>query len=115
MVVPCMSPPCYRRNRKPAPAAATRPGWRVLRARWRMRYTRDPPATTMATHPLPALIEAAERGEAGAAEALFTALYGELHRIARRQLAQHGWGVTIGATSLLHEAYLDLSNRDGRA
>jgi len=56
---------------------------------------------------------AAERGEAGAAEALFTALYAELHRIARRQLAQHGWGVTIGATSLLHETYLDLSRRDG--
>lgn len=34
----------------------------------------------MATQPLPALIEAAERGEAGAAEALFTALYAELHR-----------------------------------
>ena len=69
----------------------------------------------MAQQPIPALIEAAERGDAGAAEALFTALYAELHRIARRQLAQHGWGVTIGATSLLHEAYLDLSRRDGNA
>ena len=59
------------------------------------------------------LIDAADRGEPSAAEALFTALYDELHRIAKRQLARHGWGVTIGATSLLHEAFLDLSRRDG--
>jgi RNA polymerase sigma factor (TIGR02999 family) len=58
-------------------------------------------------------MEAADRGEPAAAESLFTALYSELHRIARKQLARHGWGVTIGATSLLHEAYLDLSRVDG--
>ena len=69
----------------------------------------------MVEQPIPALIDAAERGETGAAEALFTALYAELHRLARRQLARHGWGVTIGATSLLHEAYFDLSRRDGDA
>lgn len=59
------------------------------------------------------LMEAADRGEPAAAESLFTALYTELHRIARRELARHGWGVTIGATSLLHEAYLDLSKVNG--
>jgi RNA polymerase sigma factor (TIGR02999 family) len=62
--------------------------------------------------PLSALVEAADRGEPGAAETLFTTLYAELHRIARRQLARHGWGVSLGATSLLHEAYLDLSKQD---
>ena len=62
---------------------------------------------------LTALVEAADRGEPGAAERLFTTLYGELHRIARQQLARHGWGVTLGATSLLHEAYMDLSKHDG--
>lgn len=61
---------------------------------------------------LSALIEAVDRGEPAAAESLFTALYSELHRIARRQLARHGWGVSIGATSLLHEAYLDLAGKD---
>ena len=61
---------------------------------------------------LASLIEAAERREAGAAEALFTTLYAELHRIAKRELAKNGWGVTLGATSLLHEAYLDLSKQD---
>ena len=62
--------------------------------------------------PLSDLIAAADRGEPAAAESLFTALYAELHRIARRQLARHGWGVTIGATSLLHEAYFKLSQHD---
>ena len=63
--------------------------------------------------PLATLIAAAERQEPGASEALFTALYSELHRIARRELARQGWNVTLGATSLLHEAYLDLSRVDG--
>lgn len=66
----------------------------------------------MNTTPLSALVEAADRGEPGASETLFTALYAELHRIARQQLARHGWGVSLGATSLLHEAYLDLSKHD---
>ena len=61
---------------------------------------------------LSALMNAAERGEPAAAESLFTALYAELHRIAKRELARNGWGVSLGATSLLHEAYLDLSKHD---
>lgn len=62
---------------------------------------------------LSSLLQAAERRETGAAEALFTALYAELHRIARRELSRQGWNVSLGATSLLHEAYLDLSHVDG--
>lgn len=61
------------------------------------------------------LITSAERGDAGAAEALFTALYAELHRLARRELARNGYGATIGTTTLLHEAYLDISGRAGAA
>ena len=53
---------------------------------------------------------AAERGEAQAADALFTALYAELHRLARRQLHANASGVTLGATTLLHEAYLNLND-----
>ena len=63
--------------------------------------------------PLSALIEAADRKDPGASEALFTALYAQLHRIARRELSRQGWNVSLGATSLLHEAYLDLSKVDG--
>ena len=46
------------------------------------------------------------------AEALFATLYTELHGLARRQLARNA-GVSLGASSLLHEAYLDMSQRAG--
>jgi RNA polymerase sigma factor (TIGR02999 family) len=59
------------------------------------------------------LIASAERGDRAAVDALFTALYAELHRLARRQLSGRGPSVTLGATTLLHEAYLDISGRDG--
>ena len=59
------------------------------------------------------LIVAAERGDRPAAEALFTALYAELHRLAKRELARQGFQVTLSATTLLHEAYLDMASRDG--
>ena len=59
------------------------------------------------------LIEAAERGENIAIEALFTALYSQLHGIARRELARHGAPVSLSATTVLHEAYLDLAARSG--
>ena len=59
------------------------------------------------------LIASAESGDASAADALFVTLYAELHRMARRQLARQGGGVTLGATTLLHEAYLDISQREG--
>lgn len=44
---------------------------------------------------------------------LFPSLYDELHRMARRELARRGGGVTLGATTLLHETYLDMSGRAG--
>lgn len=45
----------------------------------------------------------------GDAEALFAELYAELQRIARRELGRHGGFATLGPTTLLHEAYLDVS------
>lgn len=59
-----------------------------------------------------ALIAAAERGDASATEALFSALYAELHRLAKRELARHGAGASLGVTTLLHEAYLDIAGRN---
>jgi RNA polymerase sigma factor (TIGR02999 family) len=47
-----------------------------------------------------------------AADRLFSTLYRELHRIARRELSKRGAGVTLGATTLLHEAYLDIAGRE---
>ena len=57
-------------------------------------------------------IRAADNGDSRAAEQLFAALYGELHRMAKRQLDRNAFGSTLGATTLLHEAYIDLAGRD---
>lgn len=59
------------------------------------------------------LIGEAERGDCDASAALFSALYAELHRLAKRELARHGVSVSLGATTLLHEAYLDMAAREG--
>jgi RNA polymerase sigma factor (TIGR02999 family) len=59
------------------------------------------------------LIAAAERGDSLSHEALFTALYRELHRLAGRELARRGGPPSLGVTTLLHEAYLDIARRGG--
>lgn len=61
---------------------------------------------------LAANLAAAERGDAAATAELFATLYRELHRVAKRQLNAHAAGSTLSATTLLHEAYLDISRRD---
>ena len=62
---------------------------------------------------LSALFTAAETGDHEAGEALFARLYSELHRVARRELARSGRPISLGATTLLHEAYLDMAGREG--
>jgi RNA polymerase sigma factor (TIGR02999 family) len=47
------------------------------------------------------------------ADALFDALYAELHRLSRRELARHGFGISLGVTTLLHEAYIQMAARNG--
>jgi RNA polymerase sigma factor (TIGR02999 family) len=59
------------------------------------------------------LIASTESGDRSAADVLFTALYEELHRLAERQLARRGSDLTLGVTTLLHEAYLDMAQREG--
>jgi len=63
--------------------------------------------------PLSTLILSADRGDGQASEALFSALYRELRGLARRELARSGPGASLGVTSLLHEAYLDIAQREG--
>jgi RNA polymerase sigma factor (TIGR02999 family) len=58
-------------------------------------------------------MESTASGDRSAADALFSALYAELHRLAERELANRGSGLTLGATTLLHEAYLDMARREG--
>ena len=60
-----------------------------------------------------ALLMSAEQGDRAAADALFAALYSELHRMARRELAKRGSNMTLGATTLLHDAYIDIASREG--
>src|SRR3954470_14400435 len=48
-------------------------------------------------------------------DALFASLYGELHRLAPREAARAGPGAVVSATTLLHEAYLDMAARDALA
>ena len=44
---------------------------------------------------------------------LFATLYSELHRLARREAGRYGRGAVLGTTTLLHEAYLEMSQREG--
>ena len=60
---------------------------------------------------LAATIARADGGDRSANDALFAALYNELHSIAESHLRRASGQVTIGATTLLHEAYLDLNSR----
>jgi len=62
-----------------------------------------------------ALVVAAETGDEAASRNLFATLYAELHRIARRELARPGAPPSLGVTTLLHEAYLEMAGRDGVA
>ena len=73
-------------------------------------YTVERPVTESIT----ALLASAERGDRAAADAVFSALYNELHRMARRELARGG-AVTLSATELLHDAYVNIADREGLA
>ena len=42
---------------------------------------------------------------------LFTLLYDELHKLARHALRRDGGAMTVGPTTLLHEAYLNMAGR----
>src|SRR4051812_9885157 len=61
---------------------------------------------------LSSLNQAAETGDGSASEALFSALYSELHRLAKRELFRRGGPASLSVTTLLHEAYLDMAGRD---
>ena len=48
-------------------------------------------------------------------EELFGAIYDELRRLARRQIARLSPGETLSPTALVHEAYVKLADRSGRS
>ena len=61
------------------------------------------------------LVARAEGGDAAARGELFATPYIELHRLARREASRFGANGLLGATTLLHEAYLDIAQRDALA
>jgi RNA polymerase sigma factor (TIGR02999 family) len=65
--------------------------------------------------PFASLVTRADAGEAPARDALFAALYAELHRLAESHLRRSGGDMTLGATTLLHEAYVDIAGREALA
>ena len=58
-----------------------------------------------------ALIRRADQADREAADQLFAMLYNELHRLAEHHLRRGGSGLTLGPTTLLHEAYLNVAGR----
>jgi RNA polymerase sigma factor (TIGR02999 family) len=77
-----------------------------VRHAWGIMETADPTIGT--------LIDLAEHGDEASAGKLFTLLYRELHRLAKRQLARQG-EISISATTLIHEAYLDMAEQEGQS
>ncbi|HKT61891.1 MAG TPA: ECF-type sigma factor [Gemmatimonadales bacterium] len=63
--------------------------------------------------PIGELIRTAQAGGREAADMLFAALYRELHGLAERELRRGGRELTLGTTTLLHEAYLNIAQREG--
>ena len=56
---------------------------------------------------------APESGTRASTDALFSTLYSELHQLAKRERSLRWNPENLGATTLLHEAYLDVANREG--
>jgi RNA polymerase sigma factor (TIGR02999 family) len=63
------------------------------------------------TH-LESLIQRADQSDPAAADELFTTLYHRLHELAERSLRRSGRAITMGPTTLLHEAYLNIAGRE---
>jgi len=61
------------------------------------------------------LIERADRADHEATDKLFAVLYDELHRLAEHNLRRAGSSLTLGTTTLLHEAYLNIAGRENIA
>lgn len=66
----------------------------------------------MADAPIGDLIRTVDAGAGAAADELFSRLYRELHTLAEHHLRRSAPDLTLGATTLLHEAYLDMAGRE---
>ena len=64
---------------------------------------------------LQSLILRADQADPEAADKLFAILYQELHGIAERSLRRVGPTLSLGTTTLLHEAFLNIAGRENVA
>ncbi|MBL8300978.1 MAG: sigma-70 family RNA polymerase sigma factor [Rhodanobacteraceae bacterium] len=62
----------------------------------------------MSTDEFTAVLARFREGDAAAEQQLITVIYGELRRLARRQLKGNRWMATLNTTALVHESYLRL-------
>jgi len=70
-----------------------------------------PAASESSAPEITQLLRAIEGGDRAASDRLFERVYGELRKIARRQLRAVPQAETLSTTALVHEAYLKLSGR----
>ena len=63
--------------------------------------------------PVGPMIRSADSGAVASQHALFSELYDQLKRVAQHELRANGGGLTLSASTLLHETYLKLSKREG--
>jgi len=67
------------------------------------------------TEDTPPRLPGTHAADPAAVDGLFTMLYHELHGLAESHLRRGGAGLTLGTTTLLHEAYLNIAERDALA
>lgn len=77
----------------------------------------EPARTLEQVHPqdmssVASLFDRSDAGDSIASGQLFAALYEELHQLAERLLRREGGQQTLGTTTLLHETYLALADRE---
>jgi RNA polymerase sigma factor (TIGR02999 family) len=73
--------------------------------------TDTPPSPALAA--VPELL--ARCDDPAATKELFATLYSELHRLAESHVRKHQGGLTLGATTLVHEVYLRVGERSNLA
>src|SRR5438105_1664859 len=61
------------------------------------------------------MIQRADQADGEATDKLFAMLYHELRRLAEHNLRRAGAPLTLGTTTLLHEAYLNIAGRENIA
>ena len=67
----------------------------------------------MAAESITQLLHAARHGDPAATDALFTAVYAELHQLARAQRKRWRGNETMSATALVHEAFIRFDGQGG--